>query len=305
MKKINYEILKPLTGTTFQIPVFLESSVDEMGVMVGFDGDITQVEEYCNFSYTQTGMTLQVYNTVHIENFKKYYDAVYTINWGDGTTSTLPAHSGNMLSSSSKTYTSNGQYLISITLDSPWTKQSLEKIVTIPANTTITNSLGTYSGFTIPYTNITNASQNYINDLDYTNVTGNTTFTYVSIGKSRIIEKKLYGVDDYVGVTSGVTNDGLTYYNYIIDGFSYRDYSDGYTMITGSTTGFTKEDVFNKMITRDEHFLGFIDEPTIYSDIFIERGKQSVMENNLRLGEIDNVGELSVYGNGYFIIQKQ
>ena len=59
------------------------------------------------------------------------------------------------------------------------------------------------------------------------------------------------------------------------------------------------------MITRNEHFLGFIDEPVIYSDIFVERGKQGVMEKTLRLSEIENTGELSIYGNGYFNIRKQ
>jgi hypothetical protein len=29
------------------------------------------------------------------------------------------------------------------------------------------------------------------------------------------------------------------------------------------------------------------------------------MENNLRLGEIDNMSELDVYGNGYFNVKKQ
>jgi hypothetical protein len=59
------------------------------------------------------------------------------------------------------------------------------------------------------------------------------------------------------------------------------------------------------MITRNEHFLGFIDSPTIFSDIFVERGKQGVMEKTFRLSEIDNIGELDVYGNGYFKIRKQ
>jgi hypothetical protein len=51
--------------------------------------------------------------------------------------------------------------------------------------------------------------------------------------------------------------------------------------------------------------LGFIDEPQIFSDIFVDRGKQGIMEKNFRLTEIDNTGELSVYGNGYFIVRKQ
>jgi hypothetical protein len=29
------------------------------------------------------------------------------------------------------------------------------------------------------------------------------------------------------------------------------------------------------------------------------------MEKNLRLGEIDNMDELDIYGNGYFKIRKQ
>jgi hypothetical protein len=59
------------------------------------------------------------------------------------------------------------------------------------------------------------------------------------------------------------------------------------------------------MLTRNEHFLGFIDDPTVYSDIFVERGRQGVMEVNLRLGEIDNMSELDVYGNGFFKVKKQ
>ena len=53
MKRIRYEILSGSTTgtTTYQIPVFLQASVDEMGVMVGFDGDIEQIEQFCNFTY--------------------------------------------------------------------------------------------------------------------------------------------------------------------------------------------------------------------------------------------------------------
>ena len=84
----------------------------------------------------------------------------------------------------------------------------------------------------------------------------------------------------------------------------YQDFEDGITTITGSTSGYTKEEVINHMITRNEHFIGFIDDPSVYSDIFVERGRQGVMEPNLRLGEIDNMKELDVYGNGYFKVRK-
>jgi hypothetical protein len=106
-------------------------------------------------------------------------------------------------------------------------------------------------------------------------------------------------------VTAGVTIDGSPYSGYTIDGLYYQDFEDGITTITGTTSGYTKEEVFNTMITRNEHFLGFIDEPVIYSDIFVDRGKQGVLEKSLRLTEMDSTGELNIYGNGYFNIRKQ
>jgi hypothetical protein len=130
-------------------------------------------------------------------------------------------------------------------------------------------------------------------------------------------------------------SDGTTYTGYTIDTLNFQDFSDGTTQIkgttpnfrhtttgftmsgatdglskkfrytSGNTTNFATEYVINNMLTRNEHFLGFVEQPTVYSDVFVERGKQGVMENNLRLGEIDNMGELSVYGNKFFTIKKQ
>lgn len=52
MKRYRYEILSGFTGTTtFQVPIFLEASVDEMGIMSGFDGDFEQIEQFANFTY--------------------------------------------------------------------------------------------------------------------------------------------------------------------------------------------------------------------------------------------------------------
>lgn len=286
------------------IPLFLESSVDEMGVMVGFDGYMEQVEQICNFSYTQTGNTVQVYNTIDTSKVSEIHSVNFTVDWGDTTTSTLTTHTGTTLNSATKTYGTTGVKKISISLNTPWLNFKLQKNVTVPSNVSVPDPLGSLTGFTIPYTTITGQTLNYLNNLDYTTTTGHTTFTYASIGNSRIDEKKLYGSNTYSGVTTG-TLSGVTYSAYTIDNLSYRDFSDGVTTITGTTTGFTKEEVINYVVTRNEHFLGFIDEPTIYSDLFIERGKQGVMEKILRLTEIDNTGELDIYGNGYFNIRKQ
>jgi hypothetical protein len=304
MEKNLYTILLNGTGQTFNLPVFLESTSDEMGVMVGFDGTMEQIEQICNFSYTQTGNTVQLYNTVDTSKVSEILEINFTVSWGDGTTSVLSAHTGTTLNSVSKTYSTTGVKTVEISINTPWTSFKTKKNITVPSNTTVSNPLGTFSGFTIPYTNNTGQTQNYLNNLDYTNTTGNTTFSFAAMGRSRIDEKKLYGSSTYTGVTTGTT-DGIVYSAYTIDNLSYRDYPDGITTITGSTTGFTKEEVFNNMLTRNEHFLGFIDEPSIYSDIFVERGKQGVLEKTLRLSEIDNTGELDIYGNGYFNIRKQ
>ena len=58
-------------------------------------------------------------------------------------------------------------------------------------------------------------------------------------------------------------------------------------------------------LTKEEVLMGVCDQPEIQSEIFIERGKQSVIEPNLRLGEIKTMGGLVNHGYKYFRIKKQ
>ena len=306
MKKEVYTVLKSEEeNTTYNLPIFLENYVDEMGVMVEFDGDIEQVEQLCNFTYTQSGNSVTVYNTVNPDKLRKIVEQVFTIKWGDGYADSITVVTGGTLPSVTHTYSAPETYKISITLDAPWEKKVITKQIIVPEDLTVQNPLGSFTGFTIPYTSTVGPDLEYLNDLDYTNVTGNTTFYFVAIGKSRVGELKKYGENSYLGTTNGVDTEGNSYTGYTIDNFYYRDYDSGYTSITGSTSDFEKEEVFNLMITRNEHFLGFVEDPTIYSDIFVERGKQGVLEFNLRLGEIDSLGELDVYGSGFFKVKKQ
>lgn len=322
-----------ITGTTeyvkgkvygsYNLPLFLESSVDEYGVMVGFDGYLEQVDQIVNFSYTQTGSTIQIYSTVNPNKLRTVVDQTYTVNWGDGSpTTNLTVNSGiegSLLPTLTHSYTGTTGYTISITFSSPWSTQKVNKRIFVPQDLTTPNPLGTFTGLTIPsYGNLTGQTINYSGQtLDYTNNTGYTSgytgFTYLAVGGSRILEKKKYGVNIYTGVTGGTDTIGpYSAYTFSFSGtsslqtFYYRDYiNQGYTLITGTTTGFTKEEVFNSAITRNEHFLGFVDEPSIFSDLFVERGKQGVLEKTFRLSEIDNTGELDVYGNGYYNMRKQ
>jgi hypothetical protein len=311
-----YKILYNV-NTDYNLPLFLESKVDEMGVMVGFDGGIEQVEQIVNFTYRISGNTVTVYSSSNTDKFRSLIEQNFTVKWGDGTSSTLPVNnSSNPIQPSvNHTYTTSGFYVIKVSLDTPWVNDFVEKQIKVPSinPNVIENELGELTTVEIPaYSNMTGQTINYLNDLDFTNTTGDTTFRYVGVGGSRLSELKKYGQNQYSNITNGTDEIGTyTGYSFTYTNNSdtmvltYRDYPDNITMITGSTTGFTQESIFTNMITRNEHFLGFIDEPTIYSDVFVERGKQGVMEKNFRLSEIDNLGELEIYGNGYFNIRKQ
>lgn len=313
MEKLEYKILKTTTGLTHNLPVFLGQGIKDLGQMVSFDGEISQIEQKCNFTYSGSSNNIKIYNTTNTTKYPTLLDANFTINWGDNTTSTISTSNinepnGVALKMASHTYTSSGTYNVKITLNSPWIIQEVTKKIKVPFTQSFgyPTDLGTLT-FTVPYSEPpVTATQDYL--MDYRTTTGttnHTTISFLGLGKSRIDEKKLYGsTTSYSGVTT--TSE---YKQYIIDGLTYRDYNDGYTYISGSTSGNTEtfftDEVYNGMVTRNEHFLGFVDEPQIFSDIFVDRGKMGVMEKNFRLTEIDNTGELDVYGNGYFIVRKQ
>ena len=305
MEKNYHKILKTTTGVTYNLPVYLDSTAYEMGGMVGFDGDITKVEQLVNFHYEYvSGNTIKLYNTVNRDILKIIKDETFTITWGDGNTYTIDVSLNDDLSSINHTYTSGGTYNVSIELNNSWAQKRLSKNIVVPQSISISNSTGSFGPFTLPYTTGITFTQDYINDLDNTDNDGDATIYFAAVGRSRLSELKRYGENTYQGTTTS-SDAGGSYTGYTIDNLSYKDYDDGTTMITGVTTNFYREEVFNQMITRNEHFIGFIDEPTIYSDVFVERGKQGVLEMNLRLGEIDNLGELDIYGNGFFQVKKQ
>jgi hypothetical protein len=290
MEKDRYKILRK-QGVEHHIPLFLESNLDEMGVMVGFDGDLEQVNQVCNFTYTQNNLTVTVTNSVNTSKIPSIEEVVYTVEWGDGTSAPLPIQ-GTV----TKTYETEGVKRIGVHLKTPWEAQRIERNIPVPQDNKAPQLLGVLDGVVKPI-DAADTAQEQVAETD-------AVIKFAAMGASRISEKKLYGSDNYEGVTIG-TIDNVRFSGYTIDNLYYQDFEDGLTYITGVTTDFEKEAVFDNMLSRNEHFIGFIDEPTIFSDIFVDRGKQSVMEKTFRLGEIDNMGELSVYGNGYFSVRKQ
>jgi len=254
--------------------------------------------------------TINIYNTLNTNKLRTLIDSVFTISWGDGEPDTnlaMPTVYDTNLPYAQHTYAADGTYDIEITVTSPWKVQKLKRSIIIPIEEfEFPTDLGRVC-FEVPYSDPTwYQNQNYLQDYHtLTGATEDADINFLAIGKSRIDEFQLYGSSAYSGVTEFYTEQGYLVTGYTIDGLFYMDYPDGYTHITGTTSSYYQDEIYQGMITRDEHLIGFLDTPQISSDIFVERGKQSVMERNLRLGEIDSTGELEIYGSGYFKIRKQ
>ena len=58
-------------------------------------------------------------------------------------------------------------------------------------------------------------------------------------------------------------------------------------------------------LTKEELDLGIVFPHEINNDVFIDRGINSVLENQIKLSEIKNLGQLERYGNGFFNVKNQ
>ena len=58
-------------------------------------------------------------------------------------------------------------------------------------------------------------------------------------------------------------------------------------------------------LVKEEVLMNVCQPTEIQSEVFIERGKQSVFETNQRLGEVNTIGGLQIYGYGFYNIKEQ
>jgi len=57
-------------------------------------------------------------------------------------------------------------------------------------------------------------------------------------------------------------------------------------------------------ITKEEYLMGIINDPEVFSDVFIDRGATTVMEKHLKLSEVESLEHLERFGNGFYNIVK-
>jgi len=312
-----------MTGLT--IPILFTQNTIDLGYYSTFDGAILQADVVKNFIFssdTSNPYTYRVFNTSdnQFKNFLKL--SSYKVDWGDGQPeSTITNFSPNFISHN---YSTAGSYTITLKQTNPWGINTVKKTVNVPfTGLTIPNpngtayftpNIGSWSSTPISYDYIfTGDSENSINE----QVTSN----YISIPflvsgftSSRITELQQYGTPQYQLLKwikkenqnwGQITTINSSLTGYTIEGVQYFDFTDGTTVYIFNSSGLTPNWMVQSAITKNEAFLNVINDAQVQSDVFIERGKNSVYENVGRLGEVDNIGDLENYGYGFFKFYEQ
>lgn len=312
-----------LTGLT--IPILIRQTAVDVGYYSPFDGAVLQKDVVANFIFSSTTSNPYVYNVYNTSSeFQKFLDlSAYKVDWGDNSPKqTITSYTPDSLS---HTYaTAAAQYTIVLEQTNPWGVTKVAKTITTPyENVVINNPNG--EAFFIPaggnWLN-TPVSYNYIFSGDAVNeISAQTSNNYVTVPftvsgltKSRITELALYGTPKYqVGVPvikngqiwGAISDMNLIFTAYTVQEVNYYDYNDGTTIFFEQSSGLTENNLSQRPITKEEVLLRVIDQPQIQTNVFVERGKNSVYERIQRLGEVDNLGDMINYGYRFFNVKKK
>jgi len=324
-----------LSGTSLleclTIPILFTQTAYDIGYYTPFDGAILQKDVLLNFLVSATTVNpyvVTLYNTSETELIKFLELCTFTIVWGDGVTQTL-----STTSPITHTYPPNTsqQYEIILICNSPWGISKITKPFVIPyTDAVISNPEGTayftpvgcdWTGTPISYDYIYSGDSNFLlSDFDTSGYT-TTPFLITGITQSSLNDLRQYGpkynlfggkfrLNEPVTGTSGSVgvvfgpDPTNTYTAYTINDILYWDLNDGTTIYFAESYGINMDDFVLSAITKNEALLNVVDQPQVISELFVERGKISGLEAIQRLGEVDNLGDISKYGYGYFKVKK-
>ena len=313
------------------IPLMFTQTAVDFGYYTPFDGAAFQKDTIINFVWsadTNNPYNITFFNTSE-QNLKKFLSLTsYVLDWGDNSPLVNLTNSQPV----SHTYISTpSDYTITLTCYSPWGISNVEKPITIPySGVTIENQQGTayftavgctWTASPVSYDFIfTGDSNTNLIDFDSSNYT-TVPFMITGYTQSSINDLAQYGPkynlwngnfklnvpvtgnSGSVGIVYGA-DPSNSYTAYTIDDVLYWDLSDGTTIYFISSYGIDTDEYVLSALTKNEALLNVIDEPQLQSNIFIERGKTSGLESMQRLGEVDNLGDLSKYGYGFFKVKK-
>ena len=308
-----------LTGLT--IPILFKETFNDLGYYSVFDGYLLQKDVTNNFLYSGDPLNpfeVTVWNSSDTE-FKKFLQlSDYVIDWGDGSSNQNFTTSINSLS---HTYNFTGSYKITLTQSNPWGTTTVKKTIHVPftgatisnpeGNITFTPQGGSWSGTPLSYNFIFSGDAENTVAAQVSSTAVNVPFIVSGYTTSKITDLKLYGNIQYMANVPIIKNGqiyGVIDYmdneqtGYTINGVTYFDYPDGTTIFLSNSSGLTENDLVASAITKNEVLLDMVYSPEIQSEVFIDRGKLTAFEGLERLGEVDNIGDLTTYGYGYFKI---
>jgi hypothetical protein len=313
------------------INLFFQQTAVDIGYYSVFDGAVLQKDVITNFIVSADtitdplGYTFLFYNTSDTELVKFLSLVNFSVDWGDGFSQPLISPSPLQ-----HTFPSGyGVYTVKLTANSPWGISYVEKDVVVPfTGTTIPNPngvatfvpAGICSGTPISYDFIFSGDSNWnINDFysyNFTSipfpVSGYTTSTLSDLIQYGPATNLIGGKFKFGPVTgsTGVVGEFLgfgpnnEYTAYTINDITYLDYRD-YTVYLVQSSGYTQNDLILSAITKNEVLLNVIDQPQILTNVYVERGKYAPLESVMRLGEVDNLGDLEKYGYKFFNVVKE
>lgn len=73
-----------------------------------------------------------------------------------------------------------------------------------------------------------------------------------------------------------------------------------FTHIYYNSEGFNETNVELLATTKEDYLFGITSTPTVFSDVFIDRGRTTVIQSHMQLSEIKNMSDLINYGNGFY-----
>tara|TARA_R110000868_G_scaffold176916_3_gene414927 strand:+ start:2975 stop:3670 length:696 start_codon:yes stop_codon:yes gene_type:complete len=140
-------------------------------------------------------------------------------------------------------------------------------------------------------------------DINYNNYLGNQIHGLTMV--TNLAEPITYAMDAApLGIGTLAQATGLRYQSYT--GASYTIFESDTLQNKPRTDfryvgeGWNATNVGLSANTSMDYLLGIVSPPEVQSDLFIDRGNTTVMEDHLRLGEIKGLDALLDYGNGYY-----
>ena len=307
------------------IPILLKQDYEDVGYYSTFDGELSQFIEDVNFTFTnslETPYDICVYNTSNY-NLSYLQEATYNISWGDGT----PVEEATIFIPETicHTYPNDGEtttYSITLTGQTQIGSYVVTKTVTIPFTSTISdNPYGTVTFLSNNGSWLDSpSSQNYYYEYDSNNTVDyqisenfvDVPFILSGYTQSKLSDLASYGPTKYrndliINLADGTTGMTLSqspeYTAYTINGQTFIDFSAGTSIFIVESSGLTRDMIVASGITKLEYLMNVIEQPIIQSNVFMDRGKYSGLENFRRFGEVGNIGALVNYGYKFFDVK--